>query len=115
MKAPDNDYALRPPFEEPKPNKLTDFIRTLIAIRRDSDALCNGGYHNVVITNHQLIFERKSEKEKIFVAINASDSDFTAGSRELQGDYLNLITGKEGTLNGGLDMAPYSVQYLKIS
>lgn len=115
VKAPDNDYALRPSFEEPKPNKLTDFIRTLIAIRRDSDALCNGGYHNVMITNHQLIFERKSEKEKIFVAINASDSDFTAGSGELQGDYLNLITGKEGTLNGGLDMAPYSVQYLKIS
>ena len=35
QKAPDNDYALRPCFEEPKPNELTDLIKELIAIRRD--------------------------------------------------------------------------------
>ena len=114
IKAPDNDYALRPSFDEPKPNKLTDYIRTLIILRRESDALCNGGYHNVVITNHQLIFERKSEKEKILVAINASASDFTAENGELQGDCTDLITGREGTLNGRLDMKPYSVQYLRV-
>ena len=115
VKAPDNDYALRPAFDEPKPNELTEFITKLIAIRRESDALCNGGYHNVVITNHQLIFERKTDQEKIFIAINASDSDFTANNGELQGDYLDLITKKEGTMSGQLDMPPYSVQYLSIS
>ncbi len=115
VKAPDNDYALRPAFDKPKPNELTEFITKLIAIRRESDALCNGGYHNVVITNHQLIFERKTDQEKIFIAINASDSDFTANNGELQGDYLDLITKKEGTMSGQLDMPPYSVQYLSIS
>ena len=114
IKAPDNDYALRPSFDEPKPNNLTAYIRTLITLRRESDALCNGGYHNVVITNHQLIFERKSKKEKILVAINASASDFTAENGELRGDYTDLITGREGTLNGRLDMKPYSVQYLRV-
>ncbi len=49
MKAPDNDYALRPCFEEPKPNELTDFIKELIRVRQKSDALCNGAYKNVVI------------------------------------------------------------------
>ena len=115
MKAPNNDYALRPGFDETKPKELTEFITKLIAIRRESDALCNGGYHNVVITNHQLIFERKTDQEKIFIAINASDSDFTANNGELQGDYLDLITKKEGTMSGQLDMPPYSVQYLSIS
>ena len=39
-KSPDNDYALRPCFDAPKPNDLTDLIRRLIALRRESDALC---------------------------------------------------------------------------
>ena len=114
IKAPDNDYALRPSFDEPKPNNLTAYIRTLITLRRESDALCNGGYHNVVITNHQLIFERKSKKEKILVAINASASDFTAENGELRGDYTDLITGREGTLYGRRDMKAYSVQDLRV-
>ena len=40
VKAPDNDYALRPCFEEPKPNELTAFIHRLIRARRESDGLC---------------------------------------------------------------------------
>jgi len=95
VKAPDNDYALRPCFEEPKPNELTDLIAKLIDIRRTSDALCNGIYRNVVITNHQLIFERKTDSERILVAINASDSEFTAENGELQGCYVDLIKAHE--------------------
>ena len=143
VKAPDNDYALRPCFEAPKPNDLTDFIKTLIQIRRHSDALCNGIYRNVVITNHQLIFERKTDSERVLVAINASDSEFTAGNGELQGTFIDLIdsakkaaaetdpveatveeaahretaatdaAAETTTLNGQLTMPPYSVQYLK--
>ena len=112
-KAPDNDYALRPCFEEPTPNELTKFITELIAIRRDSDALCNGGYHNVVITNHQLIFERKSESERVLVAINANACDFTANNGELSGTYEDLITGKKVDLSNQLSLPGYSVQYLK--
>ena len=120
VKVPDNDYALRPCFDAPKPNELTDFISRLIEVRCTSDALCNGSYRNVVITNHQLIFERRTETERILVAINASDSDFTAGNGELQGSYIDLLkTGDSSeaapqTLNGQLSMPAYSVQYLKM-
>ena len=92
----------------------------MIEVRRNSDALCNGSYRNVVITNHQLIFERRTETERILVAINASDSDFTAGNGELQGSYIALLkTGESSetapqTLNGQLSMPAYSVQYLKM-
>lgn len=112
-KAPDNDYALRPCFEEPKPNELTEFIKKLIRVRQESDALCNGAYKNVVIQNHQLVFERCSEKERVIVAINAADYPYTANAGELNGAAADLLTGETVTMNGQLELKPYSVQYLK--
>ena len=112
-KAPDNDYALRPCFEEPKPNELTEFIKKLIRVRQGSDALCNGAYKNVVIQNHQLLFERCSEKERVIVAINAADYAYTANAGELNGTATDLVTAQKVTMNGSLELKPYSVQYLK--
>ena len=112
-KAPDNDYALRPCFEEPKPNELTEFIKKLIRVRQGSDALCNGAYKNVVIQNHQLLFERCSEKERVIVAINAADYVYTANAGELNGTATDLVTAQKVTMNGSLELKPYSVQYLK--
>ena len=112
FKAPDNDYALRPCFDEPKPNELTEFIKKLIRLRVSSDALCNGSYHNIVITNHQLIFERRTDKERILVAINASDSPYTAHTGALSGSMVNLLTGERAERNGQLELPAYSVQYL---
>ena len=109
-KAPDNDYALRPCFEEPKPNELTEFIKKLIRVRQESDALCNGAYKNVVIQNHQLVFERCSEKERVIVAINAADYPYTANAGELNGTAADLLTGETVTMNGQLELKPYSVQ-----
>ena len=112
-KAPDNDYALRPCFEEPKLNELTEFIKKLIRVRQESDALCNGAYKNVVIQNHQLVFERCSEKERVIVAINAADYPYTANAGELNGTAADLLTRETVTMNGQLELKPYSVQYLK--
>ena len=115
VKAPDNDYALRPCYEKPEPNELTELIKQLIAIRQSSDALCNGSYRNVVLTNHQLVFERMSDKEKILVAINASGDAFTANHGDLNGHMTELLSDKEICLTGQLEMEPYSIQYLRIN
>ena len=112
-KAPDNDYALRPCFEEPKPNELTEEIKKMIHVRTGSNALCHGSYRNVVLTNHQLIFERRTDDERMLVAINASDAPFTAHNGELGGTMTDLLTGNEIQMSGQLEMPPYSVQYLK--
>ena len=85
----------------------------LIAIRQGSDALCNGSYRNVVLTNHQLIFERLSDKEKVFVAINASGETYTANHGDLNGAVTELLSDTRIDLTGQLEMAPYSLQYLK--
>ena len=113
VKAPNNDYALRPCFEEPKPNELTKEIKKMIHVRTGSNALCHGSYRNVVLTNHQLIFERRTDDERMLVAINASDAPFTAHNGELGGTMTDLLTGNEIQMNGQLEMPPYSVQYLK--
>ena len=113
VKAPNSDYALRPCFEEPKPNELTEQIKKMIHARTESNALCHGSYRNVVLTNHQLIFERKTDDERILVAINASDAPFTASNGELGGSMTDLLTGNEIQMNRQLELPPYSVQYLK--
>ena len=113
-KAPDNDYALRPCFDAPKPNELTDYIKKLIKIRQNSDALCNGSYRNIVIQNHQLVFERCTESERVIVAINAADYPYTAWHGDLNGTATELLTDTEVTLNGGVELPPYSVQYLRM-
>ena len=113
VKAPNNDYALRPCFEEPKPNELTEEIKKMIHVRTGSNALCHGSYRNVVLTNHQLIFERRTDDERMLVAINASDAPFTAHIGELGGTMTDLLTGNEIQMSGQLEMPPYSVQYLK--
>ncbi len=114
-KAPDNDYALRPCFEKPMPNELTDYIKKLIAVRQKSDALCSGTYKNVVIQNHQLVFSRSSEKERVIVAVNAAADSYTAWNQELNGKALELLSGEEVNLDGKLELPPYSVQYLKLT
>ena len=113
VKAPNNDYALRPCFEEPKPNELTEEIKKMIHVRTGSNALCHGSYRNVVLTNHQLIFECRTDDERMLVAINASDAPFTAHNGELGGTMTDLLTGNEIQMSGQLEMPPYSVQYLK--
>lgn len=113
VKAPNNDYALRPCFEEPKPNELTEEIKKMIHVRTGSNALCHGSYRNVVLTNHQLIFERRTDDERMLVAINASDAPFIAHNGELGGTMTDLLTGNEIQMSGQLEMPPYSVQYLK--
>ena len=112
-KAPDNDYALRPCFEEPMPNELTEYIKQLIRIRQNSDALCNGSYKNIIIQNHQLVFERCSDTERIIVAINAADTPYTACHQNLNGNAKELVAQLEVRLNGQIDLPPYSVQYIK--
>ncbi|MDD3362253.1 MAG: alpha-amylase family glycosyl hydrolase [Hespellia sp.] len=112
-KRPDNDFDLRPCFDAPQPNDLTDFIKKLISIRKSSDALCNGTYRNVVLTNKQLIFERRTDNERMLVAINAEADDYTAYNDELRGNVKELVTNDELVLEGDLLMPGYSVQYLQ--
>lgn len=113
-KAPDNDLALRPCFDNPAPNDLTELIQKLIHIRKESPALCCGTYQNIVLTNHQLIFERRTDEETILIALNASEGPFTACHDHLRGTMTELLTGEVFSLEGTLDLKPYDLKFLKL-
>ena len=108
------DDALRPELEAPKWNELCDWIEKLAAAKRESKALCYGGYRNVVLTNKQIIFERKCEDERVLVAINADCEPYTAHFDAGCGLVWDLITGEEHDFGGGSQLAPYSAQFWKM-
>lgn len=110
----DGDAALRPAVELPQQNQLTQWITQLAAARKNSRALCYGGYRNVVLTNKQIIFERAVEGERVLVAVNGSGEEYTAHFDAGCGMATDLITGQPHDFGGGSKMPPYSVQYWKM-
>ena len=80
------------------PNELTALINRLNYVRRNSRALCHGGYRNVVITNRQLLFERAVDAgegepaERVLVAVNAEDAPFAFRDGGLHGKFEVVLS-----------------------
>lgn len=112
-KARGSDDALRPAFAQPEWTTLTDQIAAMAKAHRESDALCNGDFKDVVLTNHQTIFQRSTDRERVLVAINASDAPYTAHFDAGCGQAVDLLTGKLHDFGGGSELPPYSVAFWK--
>lgn len=110
----DGDPALRPAFEKPQWNKLSSYLKKLIEIKRNSDALNYGSFHSVLLTNRQCIFERKTGKERIMIAINADEHDFVAQFDTGCTKVLELISGKEHFVEKIGLMPAYSALFWKM-
>ncbi len=108
------DPALRPSFEAPLWNGLTDWIRQLSVAKSQSHALNYGAFRSVLLTNRQCIFERKSENERVLVAINAEDKDFVAHFDAGCGTAVDLISGEKHDFGGGSILPAYSAYYWKM-
>lgn len=109
----EGDPALRPCFEEPVENELTSYIKKLCEIRKESEALCHGTFRSAFLTNKQCIMEREWNGEKMFVAINAEENPFTAYANFGASKMVDMITGKEISTEGSVQMEPYSAMFLK--
>ena len=107
----DGDEALRKSYEKPEFNELSMLISKLAKIHSSSKALCYGGYSNVVVTNKQLVFERMKDNEKIYIAINADENEYTAQFNG--GDMVDMLSGKEYNASSGINLKPYELLYLK--
>ncbi|MCD8119641.1 MAG: cyclomaltodextrinase [Lachnospiraceae bacterium] len=110
----EGDPALRACFDAPEENALTGWIAKLAAAKKSSQALNYGVFRSVVLTNKQCIFERKTDSERVLVAINADDAPFTAHFDAGCGMAVDLITGEPHDFGGGSELAPYSVAYWKM-
>ncbi len=111
----EGDPALRPCFEKPVFNELTDFISHLADAKKHSRALCYGDFHSLVLTNRQCIFERACDGERVLVAINADRTPYTAYFDAKASSATDLITGREHLFEGGSQLPPYSAFFWKIT
>ena len=107
----EGDPALRACFDKPEFNELSEFIAKLAEAKKGSKALNYGNFRNVVLTNHQCIFERACDGERVLVAINASDQPYTAHFDAGCGMATDLITGKPHDFGGGSELPPYSAAF----
>ncbi len=111
----DGDSALRPEVHEPRWNMITDGIAAMARAHNDSEALQYGSYRSVLLTNKQCIFERKTDNERVLVAVNAEGetyhADFDAGC----GQAVDMLTGEMHDFGGGSEMPPYSTMFWKCS
>ena len=108
------DPALRPCIEKPEETELTGFIARLAEAFKNSDALQNGSFRYVVLQNKHCIFERKTDTERVMVAINADEYPVTCHFDAGCGTAIDLITGNMHDFGGGSELAPYSVQFWKM-
>jgi len=108
------DPALRPCFEKPLWNELSEFIAALAKAKKGSEALNYGSFRSVLLTNKQCIFERKSEHERVYVAINADGEDYMAHFDAGCGTAVDLLTGKPHDFGGGSLLPAYSAFFWKM-
>ncbi len=108
------DPALRPRIEKPEWNDLTEWISKLAAAKKASPALCYGDFRSVVLTNKQCIFERKTDGERVLVAINADEQEYVAHFDAGCGTAVDLITGKTHDFGGGSRLPAYSASFWKM-
>lgn len=108
------DPALRPCFDKPLWNDLTDHISKLCKARNGSKALSYGDFKSLVLTNRQCIFERETEGDRVIVVINADENYFHADFDARAGKAKDLISGDEIDFGGGLDIPRYTSYILQI-
>ena len=109
----EGDPALRACFDAPIENDLTAWISKLAAAKKASNALNYGDFRSVVLTNRQCIFERKTDSERVLVAINADGEPYTAHFDAGCGTAVDLITGNTHDFGGGSELPPYSAFFWK--
>ena len=109
----EGDPALRACFDAPVENDLTAWISKLAAAKKASNALNYGDFRSVVLTNRQCFFERKTDSERVLVAINADNVPYTAHFDAGCGTAVDLITGNTHDFGGGSELPPYSAFFWK--
>ena len=110
----EGDPALRACFDKPEENELTEFISRLAAAHKGSDALINGAFRSVVLQNKHCIFERKTDNERVLVAVNADAEPVVCHFDAGCGTAVDLITGEPHDFGGGSELPPYSVRFWKM-
>ncbi|MDR3049444.1 MAG: maltodextrin glucosidase [Elusimicrobiota bacterium] len=122
-----DDKAVRPYFENPQENELTQYISKLIKIRKENETLINGSYNEIFVRNQQLIFERQSQANrhcgidtqspsgKFLICINSEPNEYSAEFNYPPFEAIDLLTNAHIDFKGSLKLLANSAMYLLIS
>lgn len=105
------DSALRPAFEKPVENEISDFVSRLAKAKSQSKALSCGNFKNETIKNKQWVFTRETDDEKVLVAVNAEDAPAEIECK-FSGKAENLLTGKKEEINLKIKLEAFEAKYL---
>ena len=114
LKENGSDDNLRPSFDEPISNELTEWIENLAEAHKSSKALCYGDFKSILLTTKQTIFQRQFEDDRVLVAINSDSEPFTAHFDAGCGMAVDLLTGEDHDFGGGSELPPYSAYFWKM-
>lgn len=109
-----DDRNVRPCLDSPQSNSLSDFVRTLIRLRKEHPALQYGSYNKQYLTNTQLIFERNCESERILIALNLEDKTVQIKTTCAGTHAREILSGQSLDTGKGLFLPPRSVSYYLI-
>lgn len=108
----EGDPALRPSFDKPIYNVLTEFISKLSKAKINSPQLNYGDFTSILLTNKQCIFRRSFEGENVYVCINADEYDFNANFELKNIQVTDLISGDIIDIGNEFNMPAYSAYFL---
>ena len=107
------DPSLRPSFEAPEVNALTEYLAALGEGYHRSKALWYGDFKSLVLQNTHCVFTRSFEDDRILCAVNIDDMEVTVHADFQAGRALDLITGETVDFGGGLQIPPYTAYILQ--
>ena len=108
----EGDPALRPSFDKPIYNVLTEFISKLSKAKINSPQLNYGDFTSILLTNKQCIFRRSFEGENVYVCINADEYDFNANFELKNIQVTDLISGDIIDIGNEFNTPAYSAYFL---
>lgn len=110
----DGDPGLRLSYDKPEFNSLSELIKKLSEIKKNSRALNYGSFKSLHLTNKQCVIERCADGERILACINADGNGYTAHFDAGNATGTDLLTGNTISFEGGLEMPPYSLYVIKM-
>lgn len=109
-----DDSPLRPALKDIDLNKtpeLTEFIKKLAEIKKNSRALNYGNYNKITVSNKYMAYSREADGEKMIACFNISDSDVTINAGG--GDGTNMLNGEHSALFN-IRLKPFEFALIKV-
>ncbi|NPV38788.1 MAG: glycoside hydrolase family 13 protein [Brevinematales bacterium] len=91
---------------------LVSFFQTLGKLRHTLPVLSQGDLTYRHVAEHTLVFERRLKESVFYFAMNNGTQKATITCRELEGNFVDPLTGENVSLKGEIVLGPKEFRYL---